>query len=267
MLAQPPSLPLDYQFPEDGYWHLMRTLRLTLPPPPEDTPEALLRRDHAAIATIAGLAPVNIGEARLAAQFVAASEQWSDCLRSAQLPETKPEMAAKCRAQAAAMMRSATSAMRALVQLQTARRKLEANHALSARADRIDHIVTHALAAALEAHAEPAQPAAPAPAPSLSPAEAGAHGPAAPAPEPSPIPVTAPPPQREPEDPEPDTLSDAEQYAAIYPERAALIRRLGRVPDNVTFGPPDDDLVKTLVTARTPALLALDRAFAEPRAA
>jgi len=256
MATETAPFPLDYQFPEDGYWHLMRTLRLTLPPPPEDTPEALLRRDHAAIATIAGLAPVNIGEARLAAQFVAASEQWSDCLRSAQLPETKPDMAAKCRAQAAAMMRSATSAMRALVQLQTARRKLEANHALSARADRIDHIVTHALAAALEAHAEPAQPAAPAP--SLSPAEAGAHGAADPAPEPSPIPVTAPPA----EDPEPDTLAEAEQYAALYPERAALIRRLGRVPDNVTFGPPDDEIVAALIAGRTPALAALDRAAA-----
>ncbi|MBV9756555.1 MAG: hypothetical protein JO047_05830, partial [Alphaproteobacteria bacterium] len=88
MLHSTQPLPLDYQFPEDAYWHLMRTLRLTLPPPADDTPEALRRRDHAAIATIAGLAPANIGEARLAAQFVAASEQWSDCLRVAQLPET-----------------------------------------------------------------------------------------------------------------------------------------------------------------------------------
>ena len=49
-------------------------------------------------------------------------------------------------------------------------------------------------------------------------------------------------------------------HAAIYPERAALIRRFGRVPADASFGPPDDDLVQTLLTARTPALLALDRA-------
>jgi hypothetical protein len=258
MIDSTQPIPLDYQFPEDGYWHLMRTLRLTLPPPAEDTPEALRRRDHAAIATIAGLAPANIGEARMAAQFVAASEQWSDCLRVAQLPETKPELAAKCRAQAATMMRAATSAMRALVQMQTARRKLETNDVLSARADRTDHIVTHALAAALEPRAEPARPAAPAP--SLSPAAAGGHGAAAPAPERNPVPIRAPLPPAE--QPEPDALTEAEHYAAIYPERAALIRRLGRVPDNVTFGPPDDDIVAALVAANTPTLAALDRASA-----
>ena len=45
----------------------------------------------------------------------------------------------------------------------------------------------------------------------------------------------------------------------MYPRRAALIRREGRVPDNCSFGPPDDDVVPVLVHGRTPALLALDR--------
>jgi len=39
------------------------------------------------------------------------------------------------------------------------------------------------------------------------------------------------------------------------------------VPADASFGPPDADLVQTLLTARTPALLALDRACAEARAA
>jgi hypothetical protein len=64
-------------------------------------------------------------------------------------------------------------------------------------------------------------------------------------------------------EPKLDLMAEAEHYAVIYPERAALIRRIGRVPDNASFGPPDDDLVQALVTARTPALAALDRAFAE----
>ncbi|MBV9757296.1 MAG: hypothetical protein JO047_09600, partial [Alphaproteobacteria bacterium] len=59
---------------------------------------------------------------------------------------------------------------------------------------------------------------------------------------------------------DPDPLAEAERYAAIYPERAALIRRLGRVPADATFGPPDDDLVQALVTANTAPLAALDRA-------
>ena len=79
-------LPLDYQFPEDAYWHVIRFLRLTLPPPPDDGAEALLRRDHAAIARIAGLAPASTAEAHFAAQYVAASEQWKDCLRAIQEP-------------------------------------------------------------------------------------------------------------------------------------------------------------------------------------
>src|SRR5437763_1386484 len=74
-------IPLDFLLPADAYWHLIRTLRLTLPPPPDEGAEALLKRDHAVIAQIAALAPGNAVEAKLAAQFVAASEQWMDCLR------------------------------------------------------------------------------------------------------------------------------------------------------------------------------------------
>jgi hypothetical protein len=70
--------------PADAYYQLVRTLCLTLPPPPgvKPGPDDLARRDHAAIARIAALAPANAAEADLAAQFVAASEQWKDCLRS-----------------------------------------------------------------------------------------------------------------------------------------------------------------------------------------
>jgi hypothetical protein len=64
-------------------------------------------------------------------------------------------------------------------------------------------------------------------------------------------------------EPEADPVAEAEEYAVLYPQRAALIRRLGRVPDNVSFGPPEDRLVRALVTSRTPALLALDREAAE----
>jgi hypothetical protein len=65
------------------------------------------------------------------------------------------------------------------------------------------------------------------------------------------------------EEPQADPAAAAEEYALLYPQRAALIRRLGRVPDNVPFGPPEEYLVRALVTSRTPALLALDREAAE----
>jgi hypothetical protein len=55
-----------------------------------------------------------------------------------------------------------------------------------------------------------------------------------------------------------DPWAEGGQDALIYPRRAALIRHLGRLPDNPSFGPPEEDLVRALVTGRTPVLLALD---------
>jgi len=42
----------------------------------------------------------------------------------------------------------------------------------------------------------------------------------------------------------------------LYPQRAALIRRLGRVPDNPSLGPPDDYPVRA--RRPLPALLETD---------
>jgi hypothetical protein len=83
-----------------------------------------------------------------------------------------------------------------------------------------------------------------------------------PPPPPPPAPAAVPPPEPAAE-PVPDPAAEAEQYALIYPRRAALIRRLGRLPDNPTFGPPEEYLVRAVVNGRTPALLALDAAGAE----
>ncbi|HLY54189.1 MAG TPA: hypothetical protein VKS60_01450, partial [Stellaceae bacterium] len=67
-------------------------------------------------------------------------------------------------------------------------------------------------------------------------------------------------------DPAPDLVAAAERHAAAYPERAASIRRTGRLPYGEVryFDPPEAALVKALVAGRTPALAALDRAVAEP---
>lgn len=72
MLDSTAPTRVDYQLPADAYCHLIRTLRLTVPPPTDD-PADLLRRDHDAMAAMAGLAPGNAAETRLAAQFVAAA--------------------------------------------------------------------------------------------------------------------------------------------------------------------------------------------------
>ena len=260
MFANAPPDNLHDRLPADAYYHLARTLCLTLPPPPSDHPEHLLQRNHAAIARVAALVPANAAEADLAALFVIASEQCKDCLRLAELPATTPEMAAKCRAQGLSMMREAKSALRLLLKMQEVRGKREANGATCNSAAWTEHCAIGLLGEALSF--QPATPAPPAPR-EPAPAKAGDTGIAAP---PPPIPA----PLSEPmlaEEFASNPVAEAEHYAALYPERAALIRRIGRVPANVSFGPPDPDLVQALVTARTPALAALDREFAAARAA
>jgi len=197
------------RLPADAYWQLIRTLRLTLPPPPTDSPEDFTRRDHAAIARIAALAPANAAEAELAAQFVAASEQWKDCLRLAQVRAREPNVAAKCRAQALSMMRQANSALRLLLRMQEVRAKREADHEASDRAAWTEHRAIALMAEALSPAAAP---------------PAGA--PAAPIP-----PVPAP---------------DAAPAPVQQPERAALIRRMGRLPDDAC-APSDAKLVQALL--------------------
>ena len=199
---------LARQPPADAYYHLVRTLRLTLPPPPTDSPEDLARRDHGAIASIGALAPANAAEADVAAQFVAASEQWKDCLRLVRERAAEPAIAARCRAQALGMMRQANSALRLLLRMQEGRRKLEADSAASDRAAWSEH-----RAIGLMAEALPPQPEAPANA-----------APAAPIP---PAPPAAPAP-------------------AVKAERAALIRGLGRVADDVC-NPSEAALVQALL--------------------
>jgi hypothetical protein len=54
-------------------------------------------------------------------------------------------------------------------------------------------------------------------------------------------------------------LTEAEQYAAIYPDRAALIRATGGLPPKPSFGPPEPDIVEAIVNGTGPILRALDR--------
>ncbi len=271
--AQNPTRPapgLDpgvaLQLPVDAYFHLVHTLRLTLPPPLSDSAEDLARRDHAAIARIAALVPANAAEADMAAMFVAASEQWKDCLRLAQLPETKPEWASKCRAQALAMMRQANGALRLLLRMQNARRKLEADDAARDRAAWTEHCALGLMAEALGHPATSGDfagtpPAAPpamaepsAPEPEPSEADPGSARPAnlsAGTPCPGEAAAKA--------APAPDLVAAAERYAAVYPERAAAIRRTGKLPPDVMyFCPPEAALARALITRDTPALAALD---------
>ena len=88
-------------------------------------------------------------------------------------------------------------------------------------------------------------------------AEALGRAPVAPTAEPEPEPAPVPTPAPETDDPF-ALLTEAEQYAVIYPRRAALIRSLGGLPDKCDFGPPAPELVHAIVTGAGPTLRALD---------
>jgi hypothetical protein len=71
-------------------------------------------------------------------------------------------------------------------------------------------------------------------------------------------PARAPPP----EPPQPNPIAEAERYALQHRKRAALIRRLGRLPPK--FGWLEPEVVHAVATGTTPVLCALDQASRGP---
>jgi len=240
--TDPEPLDFAHRLPRDAYHHLVFTMRRSLPRSASDTPEDLARRDHAAIAQVACLLPANAAEAALAAQFVATNAHSLACMDHAQAPGLDPLQAMQSRAQSLSMARQSLSAMRMLLRLQTARRAMEADPAAADRAAWTEHCATGLMALGL-----PGSPAMP---PPPEPAE----------PEPALEPELEPGPDAS---PEALLATAAEEYAVIYPRRAALIRRAGRLPDKVSFGPPDEDMVRALLASRSPEMLALDHEYAD----
>ncbi len=144
--TDPNLTTLADRLPADAYYHLVYTLRRILPTPPTTNPEHLARRDNALIARLAALAPANPIEADIAADYIAASEHARDGLRLAVAPETSPQWAMKCRAQANAMMRQAHGALSKISRLQAERRKLESDTEARDRAAWNEHCVVGLMA-------------------------------------------------------------------------------------------------------------------------
>jgi hypothetical protein len=374
----------------DAYHHLVYTLSRSLPPPPDDTAEALALRNTAAIAQVAALCPANAAEATLAAQYVAAHAQAMECLRLTHARETPGHLTLKCNAQAANMMRQSQGAMRILLRTQAARQTRDANPEAATAAAWTEHaaveFMTEKLTYPLPRIEAPSPPPEtpgmpPGDPPSIPLGDTAGNPIGDTAGDPigdtagNPIGDTAGDPIGESAGDHPgeslssrrcdtvgdpisdtagkhfgksagehfgeprlillgdtagdpicdtagkhfgkttgehlgeppsillgdtagDSISDtagkhfgettgehsgeppsillgdtagdpisgpagelitaAEAYVALYPQRAMLIRRLGRVPDDAQFGPPDEDVVRALVTGRSPVLTALD---------
>jgi hypothetical protein len=111
----------------DLYFQLIYTLTSLLPPPIDDTPEALRARNHAAIAKVAALLPVNANEADLAAQCIASRAQAEEMLWLIRQNAHDVGLVMRLNAQYGSMLRTSLSAHGRLMRVQALRRKREAN--------------------------------------------------------------------------------------------------------------------------------------------
>lgn len=100
---------------------LFKALCESLPDPSDPTPDAIKARDTMAIAAVAALDPMGVGEAMLAIQVVTTEAHARACLRQANTYRDEVTIALRCQALAAAMMRQMHQAMRALERLQSMR--------------------------------------------------------------------------------------------------------------------------------------------------
>ncbi len=142
-LPQTPNPPID--LPAQAYRHLIHTLIALLPPPIEDTPEATLARNHAAIARIAAMAPVNADEAELAAQCIAARAQAEEMLLLVRVHAADINLVVKLNAQYASMIRTSLSAHNRLRREQQQRRNRDTNHDAADQDEWTRHIAAQSM--------------------------------------------------------------------------------------------------------------------------
>ena len=96
-----------------------------MPPPLDDTPEALHVRNRAAIAKVAALLPVNANEADLAAQCIAARAQAEEMLRLVRRHADDIGLVMRLNAQYGSMVRTSLSVHGRLMRVQALRHKRE----------------------------------------------------------------------------------------------------------------------------------------------
>ncbi len=120
----PPRPAVDLSQPM--YYQLVYTLTGLLPPPLDDSPEALRARNYAAIAKVAALMPVGANEIDLAAHCIAARAQAEEMLRQVRENADDIELVLRLNAQYGSMVRTSLSVQGRLMRVQALRQKREA---------------------------------------------------------------------------------------------------------------------------------------------
>ena len=121
-----PSPNPTTNLPTQLYQQLVYTLTDLLPPPLDGSSGALRARNHAAIAKVASMLPVNANELDLAAQCIAARAQAEDILRLLRQNTDDIQLVMRLNAQYSSMMRTSLSVHARLMRVQAVRQKREA---------------------------------------------------------------------------------------------------------------------------------------------
>jgi hypothetical protein len=133
-----------------------------LPPPLDDSPEALQARNHAAIAKVAALLPVNANEIDLAAQCIAARAQAEDILRLLRQHEGDIGLVLRLNAQYGSMVRTSLSVQGRLMRVQAVRQKREAIEGAASQDAWTLHVAERSMLKVVDPDAEPPPPPVPA---------------------------------------------------------------------------------------------------------
>jgi hypothetical protein len=173
--SPPPAINLSTPL----YCQLVYTLTELLPPPLDDSPEALRARNHAAIAKVAALLPVNANEADLAAQCIAARAQAEDILRLLRQHANDIELVMRLNAQYGSMVRTSLSVLGRLTRMQAVRQKREAIEGAANQDAWTRHIAERSMLAVLKADARRQEAASPGGARATLPEAAPVEAPAA----------------------------------------------------------------------------------------
>jgi hypothetical protein len=161
----PPHPSIDLA--TDLYYQLVYTLTGLLPPPLDDTPEALHTRNHAAIAKVAALLPVNANEADLAAQCIAARAQAGDVLRLLRQHADDIGLVMRLNAQYGSMVRTSLSVHGRLMRVQALRQKREAIDGAANEDARALHVAERSMLGVVDPDAGPLEAAWPGTAPDV----------------------------------------------------------------------------------------------------
>ena len=152
------------------YYQLVYTLTDLLPPPLDDTPEGLRARNHAAIAKVAALLPVNANEIDLAAQCIAARAQAEDLLRLLRQHAADISLVMRLNAQYASMVRTSLSVLGRLMRVQALRQKREAIDGAANQDAWAQHVAERSMLLVTDPDTQPQQAGSPQVAPAPTPA-------------------------------------------------------------------------------------------------